>query len=351
MKVQVVGSVEKDGDPSKLTEFQRVNRLIGAAVASERHQLVVLSDRPHHADISVLEGYAHSTRANKPSVLVSTGAPEDLQNFDVKLTKLRSRFPQLRFEMLNNARQYPFNRVAVIQEADVLLIIGGEAGSRMMAEIAFTLGKPILPILAFGGSAQSIWERLELVYKDRLPPKQLRAISSPRTSFDESDAKESVDAAGRLFSSDKARQNSLPLFTLGLVEAVCLIGWFAAREMGPAYLPQDIVVAILLFLCAIFGVFIRAAVRIFMDQRSILTVREFTVEIGLGVGLAFVFYLLYQLTANSVTDSSGELLASGESFRRGSVVISLLGFGVAYLLEDSIQKLRREIGRSLEASD
>jgi hypothetical protein len=77
-----------------------------------------------------------------------------------------------------------------IQEADVVIIVGGWAGTHYAASWCRLAGKPLLPVASFGGAAADIYRdelaMFERRYGTRLPPEDYQLLN--RILADESDA-------------------------------------------------------------------------------------------------------------------------------------------------------------------
>jgi hypothetical protein len=128
--------------------------------------MMVLSSDPNHADRLVLEGYQQELgRARvKSSILVSSGTPDDGENYSQKIPDIRGMFPRLKFEEYPVGQDYPFNRVPIVQWADVLIIVGGRSSAHQFVDIGFALRKIMIPIRSFGGEATNVWNKLEQTF-------------------------------------------------------------------------------------------------------------------------------------------------------------------------------------------
>ncbi|WP_157653682.1 hypothetical protein [Burkholderia ubonensis] len=118
LKILVTGSSNRRYDSTRRAEaspkdcFVEFCRSVGMAMAKSRHQLIILSDNPAHADSHVLEGYlsAVSDPEKLPPVLVSYGTHDDPENPHAsKFSEMRARYAAALFQDFNAEGEYPFN--------------------------------------------------------------------------------------------------------------------------------------------------------------------------------------------------------------------------------------------------
>ncbi len=172
MRILVAGSSDRRHPGENLKEpdrFREMCEKLGAALAKRGHELLLLSDSDRHADPSVLKGYAKA--AGGPSlsqplqVLVSYGSESDPEN------RSKLKFPNDRQHQnvlvtdVDIAGEYPFNRVSALQRVDAMIVVGGEAGTKQLVEIAEALALPVVPVAAFGGVAEIALDRRRILFE------------------------------------------------------------------------------------------------------------------------------------------------------------------------------------------
>jgi len=96
--------------------------------------------------------------------LVSYGSSTDPENQDaLKFSKLRDKHPAVTLRDVDIRGEYPFNRVAIVRQVDVVIALGGAEGARQLMEIADALDVPIVPFAAYGEVAKQVFDRRRLL--------------------------------------------------------------------------------------------------------------------------------------------------------------------------------------------
>jgi predicted nucleotide-binding protein len=174
LRVLITGSgsryeVDHTGAICSGDKFIELCETLGKVLALRQHQVFLLSDDDRHADPHVFRGYAtqaQQQRTQAPPIRLSYGDPSDPENRStIKFRTYREQFPDVVVEDVDVSGNYPYNRVSIVRDVDVVIAIGGEEGVRQFVEIAEALDKPLIPIAAFGGVAEHAWTRRELAFR------------------------------------------------------------------------------------------------------------------------------------------------------------------------------------------
>jgi hypothetical protein len=337
MKVLTIGSTADEKD---LAELDRFVKLLGGVLARRGHQIVVLSNRDKDIDRAVLEGYANA----KPTipVLISSGDKDDDENVRYKFEEIKREYPKLRCEHLQTHRRYPLNRVEIARRVDSIILVGGHDGTKQFGEIAFALDKPILPLPFFDGEAKKAWEQLAHGYKGTLSDLEYQAIDDPSPGLDVKRVEIIVDAAERLAKDSDRAEPRISLVLLICTELTCVVVWFLLHNTAisintkPEYLLGGLLVT-----SSIIGVLLRSLVRCFLSDIKNILLSAFLAELGLGIGLSFAFFLLSQIGGSMLADNLDQSMTDDPYFfRKLGFILSTLSVGVAFLLEQSIARLR-----------
>jgi hypothetical protein len=157
--------VDQHGNLTSGDKFDEFCESLGSAIARAGHQLVVLSDLPGHADTAALKGYLTIAQGNLalPPILVTRGSALDPENSNAAKFIAQRSLANIAFKDLDTDGEYPFNRVGIVEAIDVLIVIGGQDGAKQLVEIAYALKKTLVPISSFGGVAERVWNRLEML--------------------------------------------------------------------------------------------------------------------------------------------------------------------------------------------
>jgi predicted acylesterase/phospholipase RssA len=175
LRVMVTGSgarheINNRGQITSEDIFPKFCESLGGAIARAGHQLVVLSDNPRHADTSVLNGYLGVAQGepDPPAILVTRGSTFDPENQNAMKFKSQRALTAVEFKDLESKGEYPFNRVGIVQQLDIVVIIGGADGAKQFVEIAYALKKTLVPVACFGGVAEKVWDRLESLVDNKV---------------------------------------------------------------------------------------------------------------------------------------------------------------------------------------
>lgn len=150
MRILVVGSSRELS--KNVDEFQSACKSLGTKLAAAKHDLLLGSKRIATADYWIALG-ANTVTDHKTCLMVYGPADERTKfksesyaNLEIELHRIKESWTSLRFDQ--------------VRLADVVILIGGGRGTRQAGLIAFELNKPVIPIAAFGGAAQEIWNDL-----------------------------------------------------------------------------------------------------------------------------------------------------------------------------------------------
>src|SRR5882757_231742 len=137
LRVLVTGSgsryeIDQGGNIVSGDKFVELCEALGKVLASRQHQIFLLSDNNHHADPHLLRGYAGQAQAKTiqvPPIRVSFGDSNDPENQPaLKFRESREQLPHVVMEDVDVMGNYPFNRVSIVRDVDVVIAIGGQKG-------------------------------------------------------------------------------------------------------------------------------------------------------------------------------------------------------------------------------
>lgn len=353
LNILVTGSIPNDylyhqqDQTAAQAKFEKFCFAIGAALARKGDQLTVLSDYTSHVDANVFRGYASVASKSPqscPPVRITYGDPKDPENSNAaqKFTEVIREFPSVRTENVTGDGEYPFNRVAIIREVTAVIVIGGAESAKMIVEIANALGKTIIPISIFGGVGTVTWSQVKSAIQ-LVVGQSTNSLIDPSSDVTDQRADEVLIVLKKMVSA-LARGTALFYpFVIG-IEVVLIIIWFAILLNGAKY--SDVAIPLALVCMAIFGIVMRALIRLLGDENVALKWKTFSIEAGIGVGLALIYYILFMLGGSSIAADIKQSLTDDKSFRSICLIISLLAFGVSFLLEDTIQKITKKLAET-----
>ncbi|WP_157650990.1 hypothetical protein, partial [Burkholderia ubonensis] len=123
--------------------------------------------------------------------------------------------------------------MGIVKDIDVLVVVGGSEGAKQFTEIAYALEKPIVPIPAFGGIAERVWERVRLFYE-----KSLGSETQPLDRFFGDIYPNRGTEVVQLVEKAATAYRSTPTISLTFLvaaEVVALTAWLALFLSGASF--------------------------------------------------------------------------------------------------------------------
>lgn len=363
MRVLVIGSDVKDtlGDFDTPEEYEKAKKAwpfrracleLGKLICRRKHEMMVLSSDPNHADRLVLEGYQFELGRARPKspILVSSGTPDDGENYSEKIPDIQTMFPKLKFEEYPVGQDYPFNRVPIVQWADVLIIVGGRSSAHQFVDIGFALRKVIIPIRSFGGEANNVWNKLEQTFdaafsKGVITQEALHGLAI--TGYP------NEDQIAHIFSSADALHHDARRDRFGVSARAILVAQIAAVMIWFALLGSfryigrygEIIAVLMLIAVSVSGILARAAYAAFtavtVDPDRVITSRyQLYTELTLVAPVCVLSLIAFFFNAATLKGDIDEILTVPASFHRESLLLSAMGLSAAFLLERTMERIR-----------
>lgn len=346
MKVLIVGSLHHDRAESAKGAFVAACKEMGAALARAGFEFVVGSTSPNTADRWVLEGAAsiegtHRVFVFRPDDGPTPKLPADEAakgTFIVSYRRLRG--------------PWAGGRVAQIQAADCVLMIGGARGTAQVGYSAMALEKPVLAVACFGGSAADTWTQLEPFY-DRLSVTR-EQVGNLREEWQAGNDEIVVQVLGELlrrkiFTRKRLAADALPLLLNTGLFAIWVWLFVAPPE------PLQASFFALLAVSAFLGTALRGSLRSVVDPAEGRSRSGLIAEFSAGLLVAFALALLY--LAGSFTFTGGFRVSSPSStspiddYQRVAVAMGLFGVAGGWLIERVAQNLTNWFSSRLPGAD
>lgn len=338
MRILVTGSTPTNASPAPDPAFTKACKELGEALARSGHELVAGSRRVGVADRYVLEG-ANSVSGRHR---VHLYRPEQGETpYDVDHNPLEN----LEFQYKGRQRgTWTVARVAQILAADGIIVIGGTDGTRQIGYTAPLLGRPVLAIPSFGGAASEIWAHLEKDYQ-RVPSVQ-PLVGSLREAWNSRTAGLAVRATEELVRRNPYAASQRWLLPLLGTLSIVLLGVWVTFFLRPP-VDNGISFFVLLGAAALAGTMLRSTLRLLQNQTSV-TVSTVALEALVAVLLSFGLALAYMAGSLTITGTPGFAQLRNESdYQRIGVVMSLIGLGAGFLIEQGAERLRSLLGQTL----
>lgn len=330
-------------ESEQVKNFQIACEQIGKIFADHGHVFIVGTDDPLDADRHVVIGVTKAR--GQHSVIVSR--PENDTRQKPFEGEGASEFQKITFNRVRRKQGWTSTLLHALSEADILLVIGGQAGTRATGYVAEVLSKPVLAIPSFGGAAKEVWDEVKNYYsKSKIDSNMKSALLDPWTEKTAEVALRSAEALVRQtpFPRSGVKMEVL-LFALvvGLLVTWVLLNRSVGTDRYPAFFFQMLVAAML-------GTLLRNAMRLVVDSAAALDVRLLFREAITGMIVGFGLFLFY-LGGGLVIVGGFVPLASDADFNRVSITMSIIGLGAGLLLRESIALLEERLKRHLEPKD
>lgn len=352
MKMLIVGSLDPNtdavddvtpdaeaGETDSREDFEAACRELGAALARDGRTIVVGSATPGTADRYVLEG-ANSVEGSHPVVAIR---PDDSQTLPTS-----DEFPNLSITSRRRGQSWTVSRAYQINEADVVIALGGGGGTLQAGLMAPALQTPTLAVRAFPGTARELWKTYRMDYERAdLAPRDIGILEEPQ--WTEESAAVVARAASDLVRRNPYQVNRTLILLVLLIATLALMACWITLFLNPQILPFvesansfSYATFILLGLSSFLGAAMRTTLPM-LEGRSI-SLMQLISEMIVGIFLAFGFMLVYLATGILVI---GQVNVDSEGFRNAAVTTSLMGFAVAFFAEQSANQLRKQLGERL----
>jgi hypothetical protein len=149
MRILVVGSLRHKSDQALRDRINSAAFEIGKCLAESGHTILVGSDDPEDVDPEVVNGAISTGSSIEVEVHLMEGATECYKGLADSL-KIRNK--------PHRYRDWDVTVHEVLRrEADAVIAIAGRVGVVQSGMTGWMLGRPVLPIAAFGGGARAIW--------------------------------------------------------------------------------------------------------------------------------------------------------------------------------------------------
>ncbi|BAO87900.1 hypothetical protein [Caballeronia cordobensis] len=341
MKVLVVGSDRKRIEAGNGEPFKQACRELGASLVKANIEIVIASDSSNTADCYVLEGAAQIEGRHRIWIL-RPGIDEIPFSKHIVTYSARFEFIPKRI----NSPTWSAGRIAQIQAADAVLLIGGGNGTRTVGYMAPALEHPVLLIGSFGGAARELWPEMEPFY-NHLGDLSERVLAL-RQTWHSSHADLATQAIEELVKRRLFKlRPRLPLGVYLSMLVTCLFVWvilFANPWMDIGESPSSAVYFFfgILAVAGILGTLLRNNLRLIFDPTAKFSWNEMLIELGAGLVLGFTLSLLYLASAITVAGTTKALLIpkDKDSFQRAAVVMTLLGLGGGLMIEQAADRVR-----------
>lgn len=158
MRVFIVGSTREIPEEQK-RKMEDACRRLGGVFARGGHSLILGSDEPDTADTFVVDGADAEPDASPHEIYIYRRRSTYHRPFGDR------RFSNVTLHLRDDFREQTAAHAKSIEDADVVLLIGGRQKTLAAGYVAHALDKPYLPILCFGGSAAELWTDFEARYR------------------------------------------------------------------------------------------------------------------------------------------------------------------------------------------
>jgi hypothetical protein len=348
MKVQFIGGVPPD-DEQLRGKCIEMCRAIGCAVASAGHSLIIGTADEVSIDPFIAQGANRSRKSGTPVQVVIPVEPSLRNEGDGRffVPFLGSRdYPRLQVQSRQARGPWGAAHLTGSQIADILVVIGGGPMTEAAAYDAIAIGKPVLAIPAFGGRAKQVFEAIADDWREVGMDEMTRyGLENPNPDRVGQTVLSAIDLLMRNNPYRPDRSNASAL-AVGTALIVTLTLW-VALFLEAYTLPQTLSIILAALVSALFGGLLKIGTRLLQDADTGRSIKNTPIRLVLGVGVAFVFMLLYLAGGMMLTWEPGKVLEPGE-LRQIIITLSLISIGAAYLLDEALPAMEAKLRQSLK---
>ena len=342
MKILIIGSLHFSGSEKIAEQFKSACIEIGKTLARAGHTIVVGSDIQTSADRHVVEGV--NTVRGKHTVMVY-GPDRDETPFAADRVRLRN----INFVFSRRPGSWAANRVHQILAADGVLIIGGKTGTAHIGYSAPLLGRPVVAVPSFGGTAADLWS--EFLPDYQRVAKEHEGFGNLREIWDKSSAQVVLTLIEALIKQNpyKKASNAAKIFIP--LTVLFFLGFWIWMFISP-FDTKILSFILLLFTSALLGTGLRAGIIMFSDEFAQFSGYKLVAEGMVGLLVAFGLFLLYLSGGYTISGKVDfiKLVDNSDYVRVGSIM-SIIGFSAGFLLERGVEKLRAGLEKTLSLSN
>jgi TIR domain len=165
MRIFVSGSRRKLSTEVSDT-FDYAARQLGIEIARRGHNVSVLSDKEYTVDANIVAGMEEQGKRYGPKPVVEVHRTSGSDR--IYKEKAFVTIDPVSYQHTDSKDFRLGPRIGAISNADVVLLMGGDSGTRIVGRLAMDLRKPVAAIESFGGAAAEVFTKLEPVYLQRL---------------------------------------------------------------------------------------------------------------------------------------------------------------------------------------
>jgi hypothetical protein len=321
---------------------------LGAYLAEKKVDLVVGSSAERSADFSIIEGareYLAKQGDGKIGVTFigrsyrsknSPGAEDNLDQF------LPSAYFDVKYEPTggsgNSARL-----INGLAHADIVLLLCGGTSTATVGAACLYNKKPALALSQFGGASAELWEMFLPYYaRGPLNQEELRTVSRV---WQEDSADAVFAALTKLWKYNPFDERvTFRQFVLCAIPLPLIVAWLTSFC---GEFPEHGIIgfSLIALLASMIGSAARGIGTIYFERQAKFSLSQLITELALGVVVAFLSFLILQITGIIIEGHSiaTKKLAEPDDFQRLAIAMTLLCFGGAYFVESSIKKLQVRI--------
>ena len=330
MKVLIVGSLPSK-DSTGIEPFKKICHDLGAKLAEANCELIVGSDSENTADRHVVDSYISKAKTPKLAIIRP-------QHGDTPFPSLPDNVEK-RYE--RQGRAWGSSRVHQALASDVVIAIGGNRGTDLLAQTALAVGRPVLPIASAGGMAEQLWKDVQSDIADlKGMPRNLNNLAE---TWSADHAQIVVECLNPLKKKNPYKRSGVGkkignlLFTLAL-----LISWIFFTTSSP--FGGFVTFFILLGFAVVLGTNLKTILTQLdngTDEADFgQALMETTAGLIVAMGLALLFF-----AGGFVVNGSWDFaaLSNQSDVLRVGIIMSLIGLSSGFLLEAAIKKLREKL--------
>lgn len=225
LNIAIIGSCdpERQGelDLRNIDTAVHASELLGKALATRGHHIVVYSSGEHFFEVDVVRGYCSAEQASSEAIDVRFSQNQDPPAF-VEATDNREIFSY----SPDHNPDWEFAFYQSLKDVDGAILLGGGTSTLVAGLFILSYGKPLIACAAFGGSARKIWGELSAKKSVSLDKEDLDLMAT--TNWTDDNALQMVDLLPRQKERAANEQKRLRLLEQSAQTSLSRNTWLAA---------------------------------------------------------------------------------------------------------------------------
>jgi hypothetical protein len=338
MRVFIVGSLRHLSSEDQKSAFRDACVKLGEALARKKCTLVICSATSSTADLYVTQGAANiggcSIEVYYPDRETLAADPISDPEYQTPY-QLKQRYNNLKFQLYECIGGWRVVHLKALHRCDVIIAVGGSnRGTSTIIYSGEALGKPVVLIPSFSGSAESAWRDFKRYYT----AEEQQKLQIP-FQVNQSWEQKIVEISVAMSRKNQARENNfLTAFIKAIFTVFLFVCWFTLFWTPISILPKWSIPPLMLITASLSGSILRNILKQLGVLKTQTVNSNILIDGSLGLLLAFAIFLL-PLPAGLLLNGQPAKLDTFADVQRVGGGLSTITFFAAVFIEEAWRRI------------